>query len=305
MYKQTNAPLAQLTNAHKAYGSVKALSGVGLEIYPGEVVAVLGPNGAGKTTAISLMMGLLQPDKGEALLFGTSPCSPKARMRTGAMLQVSGVPETLKVKEHIRLFSSYYPTPIPIERVVSIAGLEGLENRYYGKLSGGQKQRLLFGLAFCGNPQLVFLDEPTTGLDVEARRGMWAEIRNLVAAGVGVALTTHYLEEADYLADRIVIVDKGVIIAQGTPAEIKTLSVNKRLRCRTRLTQVQLRELPGVLAVKEFGLGVELLTDQAETTARAFLSQDPDLSDLEIVGVGLEEAFLSLTQAKIEEEAVA
>lgn len=302
---QGSGPLAELRNAHKSFGPVKALSGLDLAIHPGQVTAVLGPNGAGKTTAVNLMMGLLKPDQGQALLFGRGPQDPRSRMKTGVMLQVSGVPETLKVKEHIRLFSSYYPNPLPPEQVLAIAGLEGLEHRYFGKLSGGQKQRLLFALAVCGRPELMFLDEPTVGLDVEARRGMWREIKSLVQQGTGVALTTHYLEEADFLADRIVIVDKGVVVAQGTPAEIKTLTANKRIRCASQLSQEELMGLPGVSGVKKNGEQVSLLSSAAEDTTRRLLAMDPELKHLEVVGAGLEEAFLNLTHERKEEEAAA
>jgi len=296
MVNESKVPLAELRNAHKSYGPVHALSGCNLQIHPGEVVAMLGPNGAGKTTAVNLMMGLLKPDEGQAQLFGVAPRHARARIRTGVMLQVSGVPDTLRVKEHIKLFSSYYPNPMPLERVLAVSGLKGLENRSFGKLSGGQKQRLLFGLAICGRPELVFLDEPTVGLDVEARRAMWDEIKDLVQHGTSVALTTHYLEEADFLADRIVILNKGKIIAEGSPEQIKTLAAKKCIRCYTSLNATQLAVLPGVVSVREHRHGVEILTAMAEETLKLMFTKDPGLSQLEIVGAGLEEAFLNLTQ---------
>ncbi|HEX2164531.1 MAG TPA: ABC transporter ATP-binding protein, partial [Thermoanaerobaculia bacterium] len=214
-------PAAALVGASKRYGAVLALDRVDLAVERGEVVAVLGPNGAGKTTAVSLLLGLKRPDGGAARLFGLEPSSPAARRRVGAMLQVAKVPETLRVAEHVRLFSSYYSRPLPEGEVMALAGLEGLEKRAYGQLSGGQKQRLCFALAVCGDPDLLFLDEPTAGLDVASRRGLWERIRALVARGRTVLLTTHHLDEADALADRVVVLQAGRVLAQGTPAAIK------------------------------------------------------------------------------------
>jgi ABC-2 type transport system ATP-binding protein len=214
-------PVAELQSAIKSYGPIRALRGVDLNIERGEVLALLGPNGAGKTTAVRILLGLARPDSGSATIFGCDPTTQKAKLRRGAMLQVARVPETLRVREHIELFSAYYPSPLPFAETIAIAGLAGLEKRLFGELSGGQKQRVLFALAVCGNPDLLFLDEPTAGLDVEARRALWTRIRAFVARGGSVLLTTQYLEEADALAHRIAVIDKGRIIAEGTPAEIK------------------------------------------------------------------------------------
>jgi len=217
----TTPPPAQLANVTKRFGTTTALDNISLSIEPGELVALLGPNGAGKTTAVRLLLGLCSPDAGIARVFGANPRDAANRIRTGAMLQVARVPETLRVREHIELFSSYYPDPMPIAEVIAAAGLEGIENKNFGDLSGGQKQRLLFGLAICGNPDFIALDEPTVGLDVEARRALWKQIRAFVARGKSVLLTTHYLDEADALADRVIVIDKGRIAAEGTPADIK------------------------------------------------------------------------------------
>jgi len=217
----TTPPPAQLSNVTKRFGTTTALDNISFSIEPGQLVALLGPNGAGKTTAVRLLLGLCSPDAGIARVFGANPRDAANRIRTGAMLQVARVPETLRVREHIELFSSYYPDPMPIAEVIAAAGLEGIENRNFGDLSGGQKQRLLFGLAICGNPDFIALDEPTVGLDVEARRALWKQIRAFVARGKSVLLTTHYLDEADALADRVIVIDKGHIAAEGTPADIK------------------------------------------------------------------------------------
>src|SRR5580693_8549098 len=180
--------VASLERVNKNYGPVRALNGVDFRVHAGEVVALLGPDGAGKTTAVKLLLGLLMPNSGKARVFGGDPTNPENRMRTGAMLQVGRVPETLRVREHIDLFSSYYPKPMAKAEVLAAVGLEKLSDRKFGDLSGGQKQRVLFALAICGDPDLLFLDEPTVGLDVEARRMLWDEIRKMVARGKTVLL---------------------------------------------------------------------------------------------------------------------
>jgi ABC-2 type transport system ATP-binding protein len=221
--------VAELRSVTKRYGPVEALRGIDLTIAPGELVALLGPNGAGKTTAVRILLGLARPTSGHATVFGRPPASHEAKLRRGALLQVAKVPETLRVREHIELFSSYYGKPLPLQETIAAAGLGGIENKLFGDLSGGQKQRVLFALAICGNPDLLFLDEPTVGLDVEARRALWARIRGFVARGGSVLLTTHYLDEADALAHRIVVINQGRIVAEGTPAEIKTRGASNGL----------------------------------------------------------------------------
>jgi len=216
-----NMPIAELRAITKHYGEVAALRGIDLAIERGELLALLGANGAGKTTAVRILLGLTGLTSGAAAIFGHAPTSHQAKLRRGALLQVAKVPETIRVREHIELFSAYYPKPLPVAETIAAAGLQGVEKRLFGDLSGGQKQRVLFALAICGNPDLLFLDEPTVGLDVEARRTMWTHIRGFIARGGSVLLTTHYLDEADALADRIAVIDRGRIIAQGTPAEVK------------------------------------------------------------------------------------
>jgi ABC-2 type transport system ATP-binding protein len=288
--------VANLENVSKNYGDVKALRGVNFGVRAGEIVALLGPNGAGKTTAVKLLLGLLQPNAGKARVFGGDPVNPENRMRTGAMLQVGRVPETLRVNEHIDLFSTYYQKRLPAAEVLAAAGLEKLGDRKFGDLSGGQKQRVLFALAICGDPDMLFLDEPTVGLDVEARRTLWDEIRQMVDRGKTVLLTTHYLQEADALADRIAVINKGVIVAEGTPAEIKAKTGGKRIRCITRLSLGEVREIAGVSDVKPDREAVEICTAEAEPVLRELLARDVSLSGLEVTSAGLEEAFLALTQ---------
>ncbi len=287
--------VASLEGVNKNYGSIRALRGVNFQVRAGEVVALLGPNGAGKTTAVKLLLGLIQPNAGRARVFGGDPTNPENRMRTGAMLQVGRVPETLRVREHIDLFSSYYQKPMAPADVLAAVGLEKLGDRKFGDLSGGQRQRVLFALAICGDPDLLFLDEPTVGLDVEARRMLWDEIRRMVSRGKTVLLTTHYLQEADELADRVAVINQGEIIAQGTPSEIKANTAGKRIRCITSLSVNLLRQIPGVTDVKEDREAVELHAVAAEPIVRELLARDTNLTGLEVTSAGLEEAFLALT----------
>ena len=298
-------PLAELRRAVKRFGAVTALDGVDFAVQPGEVVALLGPNGAGKTTAVQLLLGLLRPSGGEVRLFDQDPRSTAARVRVGAMLQISKVPETLRVREHVHLISSYYPNPLPAAEVMAAAGLAGLENRLFGKLSGGQRQRVLFALALCGDPHLLFLDEPSVGMDVESRRGLWSVIEGKAAEGRSVLLTTHHLEEADALADRIVLISRGRIVAEGTPAEIKARVAGRKVRCRTALTLEEAAALPGVRAARREGELTELFTTEADRAVRELLARDAGLSGLEVEGADLEEAFLTLTGADTKDEVAA
>jgi ABC-2 type transport system ATP-binding protein len=288
--------VAKSRSLRKSYGEVVALRDLNLEIYAGELLALLGPNGAGKTTLVRMLLGLVRPDAGSISVLGSDPHLGHVQTRLGAMLQVGRVPETLKVHEHIDLFSSYYPAPLPIAETLKIAGLEDIKERPYGELSGGQKQRVLFGIALCGNPDLLFLDEPTVGLDVEARRLMWSQIRTLIGRGKTVLLTTHYLNEADALADRILVLDKGAIVAEGTPAEIKARAMGKQIRCTSRLSLEEVRQIPGVLSAKADRNAFELQVNAAEPVVRELLLRDSRLGDLEVTNAGLEEAFLALTQ---------
>jgi ABC-2 type transport system ATP-binding protein len=295
---QQVAPIAVLDNVTKRYGAITALDGLSLTLRPGEIVALLGPNGAGKSTAVRLLLGLSTPTAGRARIFGGDPRDAATRTRMGAMLQVAAVPKTLKVKEHIDLFRSYYPRPLSVAEIVRIAQLDGIEERLFQELSGGQRQRLLFGLAMCGDPEIVFLDEPTVGLDIAARRGLWEQIRSLAARGKAVLLTTHYLEEADALAHRIVVINKGKVVSEGKPREIKSLTATRKIRCITSLSTAQIWTVPGVVDV-EIADGIMTVTaGNAEAVLRLMLAWDEELSALEVVSPGLEDAFLALTQGR-------
>jgi ABC-2 type transport system ATP-binding protein len=294
--RNEGAVIASLRGIGKSYGEIQALRNFNLNIRAGELVALLGPNGAGKTTAVKLLLGLAKPTSGSVTVFGGNPIDPEFRVRTGAMLQVAKVPETLRVREHIDLFSSYYPKPLRLAETLAIAGLEEIKNRKFGELSGGQRQRVLFALAICGNPDLVFLDEPTVGLDVEARRLLWDEIRKLLARGKTVLLTTHYLQEADSLATRVVVINRGSIIAEGTPAQIKSQTAGKQIRCVTNLSMDVVRRMHGVLNVRQDRDALEIQAKQAEPLLRELLNRDLSISGIEVASAGLEEAFVALTR---------
>lgn len=290
--------VASLDGVTKNYGEIVALNSVNMGVRAGELLAVLGPNGAGKTTAVRLMLGLSSPLSGKVAVFGRDPRSAAARGRIGAMLQVAKVPETLKVKEHIELFRSYYANPLPLQAALEAAGLEGLEDRLFGALSGGQKQRVLFALAICGNPDLLFLDEPTVGLDITTRHLIWQQIRNLVQQGRTVVLTTHYLEEVDALADRVIVLNHGNIVAEGTSAEIKSRTAQRKIRCATRLRRGDIENIPLVSGVSEQESRVEILTAEVEPVLRELFIRDPNLTGLEVTNSTLEDAFLKIVESE-------
>jgi len=288
-------PAAELIDATKKYGEVEALKGVTIRIQLGEVVAMLGPNGAGKTTSISLLLGLRKPSSGQALLFGLAPTNLLARSRVGVMLQESGVPQMLKVREIVDLFRSYYPKPLPRDRAIAMAGLEEKANALVKELSGGQRQRLYFALAVCGDPDVLFLDEPTVGMDVEGRRSFIERIAEFAHLGRTVVLTTHYLEEADQLAQRVIVIDRGVVIADAPPTEIKSRVAGKRMRfVAPALSEKDLEGLP-VSAVTIKDHSVQLLTNKPELVLRQLFQRNVDVSDLEVSGADLEDAFIAMT----------
>jgi len=291
----TGTLLAQLRGVHKHYDKVQALAAVDLEVRSGEILAVLGANGAGKSTALGLLTGRLSADRGQVELLGGDPREPAIRRGIGVMLQEGRLPDTLRVAEHIALFSSYYPNPRPLAETLALAGLEDLRARRYDALSGGQQRRVQFAVAICGRPALLFVDEPTVGLDVEARRNFWNVLRQLRIEGAGIVLTTHYLEEADALADRVVLLAGGRVLAEDTPAGIKARASGKRLRARSRLSLDVLRSWPEVRSASLSEGVSELLSDDAEALLRRWLQADPALSEVEVRALNLEEAFLSLT----------
>jgi ABC-2 type transport system ATP-binding protein len=283
--------VAELRGVHKRYGKVDALQGVDLQLHPGELVALLGPNGAGKTTAVSILLGQRHPDAGSARLFGRDPTLPAARRPVGVTLQESGFPDNLAVRELVDLVRVHYPDPAPTRELLDRFGLMEVAGRRAGGLSGGQTRRLAVALAFAGRPRLVVLDEPTTGLDVESRRGLWEILRAFVADGGTVLLTTHYLEEAQALASRVVVIAAGRIIAQGSVDDITA---------RTGLSRVHLQapslpELPEVTHVEANNGSYTLYTADPDGLVRALALQGVPFTGLRVERASLEEAFLHLT----------
>lgn len=298
MRERPPTSVAALTGVTKRYGAVTALDHVDLALHAGEVLALLGPNGAGKSTALGLLTGRLLPDSGRVQLYGKDPTLTAARRRIGVMLQEAKLPETLKVRELVALFASYYPAPREVSATLELAGLSELAGRRYEALSGGQQRRVQFALALVGNAPLLFVDEPTTGLDVEARRGLWQVLAGLKAAGTSIVLTTHYLEEADALADRIVVIDRGRIRAEGSPSQIKSRARGAVLRFSTSLSEPLIAAIPGVLSVSRVGERYAVQAADSDALLRLLLTADPNLADLEIQRLSLEDALLTLTGAE-------
>ena len=288
--------MARLQGVRKRYGALQALDGVDLVLRGGELLALLGPNGAGKTTAIGLLLGLLRADAGQATLFGGDPQDIRLRRHVGVMLQDADLPPTLRVGELIRQAASYYPTPRSVAETAAIAGIEDLLGRPYGKLSGGQQRRVQFALALCGRPRLLFLDEPTVGMDIQARQGLWAAIRRLVGDGCGVVLTTHYLEEAEALADRVCVLARGRIVSEGSVDALRARIARKRVWCATALPLARVAEWDEVAEASREGERLCLATEVPERLVRRLLAEDPALSALEVRAAGLAEAFTELTR---------
>ena len=289
-------PLAELRGVYKRYGKLTALDGLDLTVNRGELLALLGPNGAGKSTAISLCLGLTQPDAGEARLFGRSPLEIDARRDIGVMMQDALLAPELRVRELIELTTSYYPHPMSVREVIELTGTQGIAERRYGKLSGGQKRQAQFALAVCGQPRLLFLDEPTAGLDVQARETMWRTIRALLELGSSIVLTTHYLEEAEALADRVAVLNHGQLIACGSVGEIRSIVSRREISCSTTVTESVARAWPEVLKASRDARRLHLTAADAESVVRRLLATDPGLRELEVRQAGLAEAFAVLTK---------
>jgi ABC-2 type transport system ATP-binding protein len=277
---------------------VRALDNVSFEICRGETVALLGPNGAGKSTAIDTMLGLRAPSSGEVRVLGGTPAAAVAAGKIGGMLQTSGLPEAAKVGELVALFRKLYGGARSQPELLALAGLTDLAGRPVDKLSGGQMQRLRFALALAGRPDLLFLDEPTVGLDVEARRHFWQSLRTITAEGTTVLFATHYLDEADANASRVIVISHGRVIADGTPTQIKSSTSVRTLRAATPGPDpAVLLTLPGVADVSVQGDAVAIRTTDADATLHAWYALGRPIRGLEVGGGGLEEALLALTGA--------
>ena len=288
------AAVATLAGVTKRLGRKPVLDRLDLAIAAGQVTALLGPNGAGKTTSVSLLTGRLRPDAGEARLFGLDPGRPAARARMGVMLQAAGLPDVMTVAELVRLQSGYYRGARTVAETLAIAGLADLAQRRCGALSGGQARRVQYALAICGRPDLLVLDEPTAAMDRAAARALWATVRAAAADGAAVLMTTHDLAEADALADRVVVMDRGRIVADGTPAAIRAAAGGSVIRCRTALPPARLAMLPAVREAAPDGSDLRLVTADAVVTTRALLDADPALADLRIHDSSLEDAIVTL-----------
>jgi ABC-type multidrug transport system ATPase subunit len=293
--EMSNGSLAELAAVKKRFGSITALDGFDLQVRPAELLALLGPNGAGKSTAISLLLGLRQPDAGVAQLFGRPPLEIESRRRIGVMMQEVALAPELRVREHIELISSYYPNPMPVNEVLIRTNTGSLANRPYGKLSAGQKRQAQFALALCGRPSLLFLDEPTVGLDIQARTIMWAALRQLIRERCSIVLTTHYLEEAEALADRVVVMAKGRAVASGTVNEMRAIVGRKHITCSTSLAADKVSLWPGVQSVTRDGDRLAITASDADLVVRQLVQSAADFAGLEVRSAGLAEAFTELT----------
>ncbi|AIJ22038.1 ABC transporter ATP-binding protein [Amycolatopsis methanolica] len=286
----------RLTGLRKHYGEVRAVDGVDLTIAPGEVVALLGPNGAGKSTTVDMLLGLTTPDAGEVSIFGTTPAEAVARGAIGAMLQGAALLEDATVGEMVGMIASLHRKPMPVAEALRRAGIEDLANRRGTKLSGGQKQRVRFAVALVSDPDLLVLDEPTAAMDVGSRREFWRSMHAYTNTGRTVLFATHYLEEAEEFADRVVLMRSGRIVADGTVAEVRALASGRTLRAAVpEATPAAVADLPGVTEYEVRGGRIAVSTSDSDATLRALLARFPGAHDIEITAIGLEGAFLTLT----------
>jgi ABC-2 type transport system ATP-binding protein len=291
------APIATFDGVTRHYGQVTAVDGLSLQIQGGQTVALLGPNGAGKTTTVELLLGLANPDAGVVRLFGGPPTDAVAAGRVGAMLQDAGLPQGARVAELIGLVRSLYPDPLSLQDTLRLTDLEPLAQRQVQRLSGGQRQRVRLALALAGNPELLILDEPTAALDVDARRSFWDRVRAYVAGGRTVLFATHRLEEADAVADRVVVIAGGRLLADGTPDQVKAQAAGRSTIsvAADGLSRELLGNLPAVDTVRQDRGRVTLHSTDPDATVRALLQQAPHVQGLEVTRAGMEEAFLHLT----------
>jgi ABC-2 type transport system ATP-binding protein len=298
----TTQPLAiELQGLHKSFGAVDAVKGVDLNVASGEVVAFLGPNGAGKTTTIDMILGLSQPTAGQVSVFGMQPRQAISRGLVSAVMQTGGLLKDLTVEETARYTASLFTHTRPVAEVLQRAGISDIADRRVGKCSGGEQQRLRFAMALLSDPELLILDEPTTGMDVEGRRSFWGSIRHDTAEGRTVLFATHYLEEADAYADRIILLRHGQIVADGTSSEVKALAAGRTVRATMAgADEAALRALPGADSVEIRGDTVLIHSSDSDAVAR-YLLTSTQARDLEINTRGLEDAFIALTSDDVDD----
>ena len=288
----------ELHDLAKSYGPIEAVRGIDVSISPGETVALLGPNGAGKSTTIDMLLGLTRPDRGTVEVFGAPPQAAVSRGAIGAMLQTGALIRDLSVKELIIMVASLYPRPLGVDETIELTRIADIAHQRTQKLSGGQTQRVRFAIALVTNPDLLVLDEPTVAMDVESRHAFWATMREFASRGKTVLFATHYLEEADDFADRVVLMAAGTVVADGPPTEIKGMVGTRSIRATLPGSDSDgLAQLPGVTHVERRGDAIILACSDSDAAIRALLQRFPGARDIEISGAGLEEAFLELTAA--------
>lgn len=302
-----NEPIAELVQVTKAYGTKKAVDQISFSIEKGSITAILGPNGAGKTTAISMMLGLSDPTEGEIRLFGSNPKDRQVKEKIGAMLQEVSVMDGLKAREIISLIRGYYPNPMEMKELIRLTGLTDEElNKWATKMSGGQKRKLSFALALAGNPDLLFFDEPTVGLDTTARRLFWRTVKTMADQGKTILFTTHYLQEADDMADRIILFNNGTVAADGNPESIKAKltrrSVSFVVEAGQNLIKERLYQLTGVSEIYELEGRMHVVTENTDQALEIIFREELAVRDVRVEQGSLDEAFDQLTQRQ--EEAV-
>ena len=289
-------PVVSFENVSKHYGSLRAVDGLSLDLRAGETVALLGPNGAGKSTSLDMLLALRKPTSGKIRMFGSDPYHAVKSGRVGAMLQSGGLMPEVTVLELVTLVAGLQPRPVPIATTMRRAGIESIAGQRVDRLSGGQTQRVRFALAIAGECDLVVLDEPTTAMDVETRRRFWASMKEEVAEGKTLLFATHYLEEADQAADRILVINRGRLLADGTPAEIKARAGAKHMSFRLdNVNEPFLLGLPGIVSVEMRGDVVQIQSSDSDATLYAMLDAGYRPRELEVGSLGLEQAFLAIT----------
>ncbi|MFJ1736093.1 ABC transporter ATP-binding protein [Streptomyces sp. NPDC088254] len=300
----TTTPVVEFDQVHKGFGDVRAVDGLSLALHPGETVALLGPNGAGKSTTLDLLLGLKNADSGTVRVFGASPREAIVAGRVGAMLQSGGLMDEVTVAELVTLACRLHPKPYRPDEVMARAGITKIAAQKVDKLSGGQAQRVRFALATAGDSDLIVLDEPTTGMDVTARRAFWATMREQADQGRTVLFATHYLEEADAMADRVLVLRRGRLLADGTAAEIKAKAGARRIAFDLaddaigEATESALRGLPFLTTLDVSGHTVRIQSTDADATVHALYALGLYPRNLEVAGLGLEQAFVALTAAE-------
>jgi len=295
-YGSTAAPVVAFENVSKRFGKLKAVDGLHLELHAGQTVALLGPNGAGKSTSLDMLLALRKPSGGKITMFGADPYHAVKSGRVGAMLQSGGLMPEVTVRELIELVTGLHPRPEPVDLTMRRAGIDGFASQRVDKLSGGQTQRVRFALAICGKSELIVLDEPTVAMDVETRRHFWDTIKQEVAQGRTLLFATHYLEEADQAADRILVINRGRLVADGTPAEIKARAGAKRLSFRLDdIDEPFLLGLPGLVNLEIRHDTVQIQSSDSDATLYALLGAGYHPRDIEVGSLGLEQAFIAIT----------